>query len=135
MTNPDSEASKSAWTQNRPAETSPIDGGMSPGFGDASSAVPGSQIPNTQVGSGPLHGKTQDTNQDLMKDISQNKLAVLGVMFGVTGFLGLPLLWINRKFSNVERVGWSIVNIFYTCTLIYIAYRICIWSYNRVMGI
>ena len=30
----------------------------------------------------------------------QNKLAVLACLFFVTGFLGLPLLWMNRRFST-----------------------------------
>lgn len=62
----------------------------------------------------------------------QSKLAVLAILFGVTGFLGLPLLWMNRRFSDGERVFWAIANIIYTSGLIYLAFRICLWSYRQI---
>jgi hypothetical protein len=62
----------------------------------------------------------------------QSKLAVLAVLFGVTGFLGLPLLWMNKRFSDFERWLWALLNIVYTSTLIYGAFRICLWSYRQI---
>lgn len=64
----------------------------------------------------------------------QKRWVVVLTLFGVTGFLGLPLLWMNRRFSEPERWVWAVLNILYTCGLIYGAYLICYWSYNRVMG-
>jgi uncharacterized membrane protein YbhN (UPF0104 family) len=62
----------------------------------------------------------------------QNRFAVLGVLFLVTGFLGLPLLWMNKKFSNTERIVWSIVVIIYTCALIAFVGWIIWWAYRRI---
>ena len=62
----------------------------------------------------------------------QSKLAVLAVLFFVTGFLGLPLLWLSPRFSNVERWIWAILNTIYTCTLIWIVFKICMWSWAQI---
>jgi hypothetical protein len=42
-------------------------------------------------------------------DMIQNRAAVLAILFLATGALGIPLLWINRKFSSIERVFWAVV--------------------------
>lgn len=68
-------------------------------------------------------------------DYLQKRWAVVAILFGVTGFLGLPLLWMNRRFSEPERWFWALLNILYTCGLIYGAYRVCLWSYRQVMGV
>jgi len=62
----------------------------------------------------------------------QNKLAVLAVMFLVTGFLGLPLLWLCKKFSNAERWTWAVINTIYTCALIWVVVQVCLWSWGRI---
>lgn len=62
----------------------------------------------------------------------QNKLAVLAILFFVTGFLGLPLLWLSPRFSNVERWVWAILNSIYTCALIWIVFKICMWSWAQI---
>lgn len=68
-------------------------------------------------------------------ELVQNKFAVLGMLFFVTGFLGLPLLWLCRGFSNAERWFWAITNTIYTSVLIWIVYRICLWSWNQISPI
>ena len=64
----------------------------------------------------------------------QNKLAVLACLFFVTGFLGLPLLWMNRRFSTAERFLWSIVVTLYTLALIAIVVVIFVWVYRQIAG-
>ena len=64
----------------------------------------------------------------------QNKLAVLACLFFVTGFLGLPLLWMNRRFSTAERFLWSIVVTLYTLVLIAIVVAIFVWVYRQIAG-
>ena len=64
----------------------------------------------------------------------QSKLAVLTVLFCVTGFLGLPLLWVNKRFSNLERVFWTVIVSVYTCTLLAGTVAIIMWMYRRVAG-
>ena len=65
-------------------------------------------------------------------ELVQSKLAVLAMLFFVTGFLGLPLLWLCRRFSPAERWIWAIINTVYTCVLIWIVYKICMWSWNQI---
>ncbi|MDB4634195.1 hypothetical protein OAG76_02195 [Rubripirellula sp.] len=64
----------------------------------------------------------------------QSKLAVLACLFLVTGFLGLPLLWMNRKFSTAERLLWAIVVIIYTLVLIGLVVAIVLWCYKQIVG-
>ncbi|QDT01800.1 hypothetical protein K227x_01680 [Rubripirellula lacrimiformis] len=63
-----------------------------------------------------------------------NKWAVIAVLFAVTGFLGIPLLWMNKNFSSTERISWSIVITIYTFLLIAGAAAICMWSYRQITG-
>ena len=64
----------------------------------------------------------------------QSKLAVLACLFLVTGFLGLPLLWMNRRFSTAERLFWSIVVTIYTLVLIAIVGAVLVWVYRQIAG-
>lgn len=64
----------------------------------------------------------------------QSRGAVLAVLFLVMGALGIPLLWMNKAFSNAERWFWAVVVTIYTAILIYIAWRICMWSYHQIVG-
>ena len=64
----------------------------------------------------------------------QSRGAVLAVLFLVMGALGIPLLWMNKAFSNAERWFWAVVVSIYTALLIYIAWRICMWSYHQIFG-
>lgn len=67
-------------------------------------------------------------------DMMQNRAAVLAVLFLATGALGIPLLWMNERFSKGERVFWSIVVTIYTVILVAIVCWICIWSFRRISG-
>ncbi len=63
-----------------------------------------------------------------------NKWAVLAILFAVTGFLGIPLLWTNKNFTSTERIFWSIIVTIYTLFLIGGAAAICVWSYQQIIG-
>ncbi len=52
----------------------------------------------------------------------------------VRGLAGSPLLWMNKKFSDRERIFWAIVVTLYTILLVLGAVWICLWSYRRVFG-
>lgn len=67
-------------------------------------------------------------------EIIQSRIAVIGILFGVTGCLGIPLLWMNKQFTNSERLMWTVLVTLYTALLLYITYRICAWSYGIVYG-
>jgi hypothetical protein len=56
---------------------------------------------------------------------------ILGMLFLVTGFLGLPALWISRSFTTKEKIFWSIVNTIYTSALIAITGLICWWAFRQ----
>ena len=59
--------------------------------------------------------------------------AMFGLLFGVTGFLGIPFLWMSEKFSRTEKIVWSIVVTIYTLILIGAAVAICWWSYTQII--
>jgi hypothetical protein len=58
---------------------------------------------------------------------------VLLLLFLVTGFLGLPLLWMSRGFSPRMKVVWSIVNTIYTLLLIGCTVGILWWAWSKAM--
>ncbi len=64
----------------------------------------------------------------------QSKFAVLAMLFLVTGALGIPLLWSNKRFSPTERKVWAIVVSIYTITLLLGTTAICYWSYRKIIG-
>ena len=66
--------------------------------------------------------------------VLQSRTAVLAILFFVTGALGIPLLWMNPKFSRIERIVWSIVVSLYTIVLVWITAQIVMWSYRQVFG-
>ena len=55
-----------------------------------------------------------------------NRGLILGLLFGVTAALGLPLLWYSPVFNRREKWFWSAVNIVYTLILIAIAV-VAVW--------
>ena len=83
----------------------------------------------TEVTSRGNHSKRSSTDRMI-----QSRGAVLAVLFLVMGALGIPLLWMNKAFSNAERWFWAVVVTIYTALLIYIAWRICMWSYHQIYG-
>ncbi|MEM9587172.1 MAG: hypothetical protein AAGA03_07815 [Planctomycetota bacterium] len=106
---------------------SPESGGPSPI--DSGQSAPFAKPPTDHaIGTTP-----SDSGSSLM-EMAQNKLVVLGILFGVTGFLGLPLLWMNKQFTQTERILWAILNTIYTCGLIALAVAVCMWSYRQIMG-
>ena len=60
---------------------------------------------------------------------------MFGMLFCVTGFLGLPFLWMSPKFSDSEKMVWSVVVVIYTLILIGITMAICWWSYSQISQI
>ncbi len=58
--------------------------------------------------------------------------AILALLFFVTGFFGIPLLWMSDSFSRTEKIAWSIVVSVYTLLLIGATVAICWWAYVEV---
>ncbi len=65
-------------------------------------------------------GLKADSNEKA-EGIGSNRPLIFAMLFGVTGALGLPLLWYSPAFSRREKWIWSIINCIYTAALIAIA--------------
>ncbi len=70
--------------------------------------------------------------EGLYQKVLHSRLAILATLFCVTGFLGLPLLWMNPHFRPWQRWVWSVVVTIYTCLLIALAVWVVVWSWNSV---
>ncbi len=68
------------------------------------------------------------------EQLLSSRRLIFVLLFAVTGFLGLPILWMSPSFSRLEKVFWSVVNILYTSILIAICVAICYWAWNRITG-
>lgn len=62
----------------------------------------------------------------------QGRAAVLGILFLVTGAIGLPLLWVSPSFSRGERIFWTIAVLAYTGVLLAMAGGAIWWGYSRL---
>ncbi|WP_417739648.1 hypothetical protein [Rosistilla oblonga] len=67
-----------------------------------------------------------------IEELTDNRAIVLGTLFFVTGVLGLPLLWISRKFTPLQKWLLSIVVTIYTLVLIVIVAVVLMWSWNQI---
>lgn len=90
--------------------------------------------PKSESSDGHQSNLSPDTASKPASSIMQSRFAVLAMIFGVTGCLGIPLLWLNHNFSNAERLFWSAVSLFYTFMLLWGTYLICAWAYQRIAG-
>ena len=61
--------------------------------------------------------------------------AVLVLLFFVTGFLGLPVLWLSRGFTTGMKIVWSVVVTLYTCMLIGCCGMVLWWAWTRAMAL
>lgn len=61
-----------------------------------------------------------------------NPLLVLLLLFGVTGCLGIPLLFLSRGFSTTGRFVWSIVSVIYTALLLWGFVLIMQWCWGEI---
>ncbi|MEI8213815.1 MAG: hypothetical protein WCI02_16825 [Planctomycetota bacterium] len=75
----------------------------------------------------------QSNPQSKWEQLLSNRRSILLLLFCVTGFLGLPLLWMSHAFSRAEKIAWSIVNTLFTLALIGISVAICYWCYNQLV--
>lgn len=69
--------------------------------------------------------------QSQWEQLLSNRKWILLLLFCVTGFLGLPVLWLSYAFTTTEKIVWSIVNIAYTLMLIGACAGVIYWCYLR----
>jgi len=67
-----------------------------------------------------------------MAELLNSRMLVFLLLFGVTGFLGLPVLWFSPAFSRLEKCVWSILNVVYSCFLIGSTMAICWWAISKI---
>lgn len=60
--------------------------------------------------------------------------AVVLLLFGVTGVLGLPILWVSKSFNPLMKVVLSIAVTIYTCGLIGGVLGILVWAWQSITG-
>ena len=77
--------------------------------------------------------KKKESKLGPMGQLLNSRLLIFVMLFGVTGFLGLPILWMSPSFSRLEKYFWSVVNILYTTVLIILCVVICWWAYTRIV--
>lgn len=58
---------------------------------------------------------------------------IVGLLFLVTAFLGLPLLWASRGFSRTWKLVLSVAVTLYTAALLWGFYLIMHWSWSRIL--
>jgi hypothetical protein len=59
---------------------------------------------------------------------------VLTMLFGVTMFLGLPLLWKSKAYGQQGKVILTILVIAYSIVVFWIFFLIMSWSYSQIRG-
>ena len=62
----------------------------------------------------------------------RRKSVVILLLFGVTGVLGLPLLWMNRRFTDPERYFWAAATVLWTALLSYGCYRSVLFAWEAI---
>ncbi len=82
----------------------------------------------------PSRATTAGQAKSGMASVAESKGMVLAILFGVTGALGIPLLWVNKKFSLGERIFWSLVVTIYTTALVGVTAAIVMWAYRVIVG-
>jgi hypothetical protein len=66
------------------------------------------------------------------REALDNPWIILGLLFGVTLFLGLPLLWISRGFSTLGKVVVTIAVLLWSALLLWVFWLIMLWCYMRL---
>jgi hypothetical protein len=63
-----------------------------------------------------------------------NPWVVLGLLFLVTMFLGLPLLWLSPRFSKFAKIIITLLNLAYSALVLWAFYLLMAWCYARISG-
>ena len=61
-----------------------------------------------------------------IRELVDSPWLVLGMLFFVTLFLGLPVLWLSRGFSPLSKVLWTVLLLVWTCVVFWLFYLLMI---------
>ena len=61
-----------------------------------------------------------------------NPWLMLGLLFFVTAFLGIPFLWMSHGFTTFWKVVITIAVLLWTALIFWLFWLIMVWSYVRV---
>ena len=78
--------------------------------------------------------RASDTSKapDEQDRLLYNPWVVLGLLFLVTMFLGLPLLWLSPRFSTVSKIIITLLNLTYSAVVLWAFYLLMAWCYGRL---
>ena len=114
------------------SEHSPIDAQLA---APPATGAPVTGAPVTgAAAAGPSSKRTAQQLKSGVTTVAESRGMVLAILFGVTGALGIPLLWMSNRFSFAERIFWSIVVIMYTTALVGVTAAIVMWAYRAIMA-
>ena len=71
--------------------------------------------------------------QQSWRELVDNPWLMLVLLFGVTLFLGLPLLWISRGFSLVGKIAITLLVLIWTAIVFWAFWLIMAWFIPRIM--
>jgi len=57
---------------------------------------------------------------------------VLALLFFVTLFIGLPLLWLSPRFSKLSKILVTIANLASSAFVLWAFYLLMAWCYDRI---
>jgi hypothetical protein len=97
-------------------------------YGDEQSQHPSPSPPNFFPSGQSAKNTHASSRLENDGDRKTARFLILAILFFVTGFLGLPVLWLSKSFSPTEKIVWSILNIIYTFALIAGTVAICVWA-------
>ena len=80
----------------------------------------------------PHHGSKSNSILTEKETRIASRVIIFGLLFGVTGALGLPILWLSNNFTGLEKALWTLIVTAYTLFLIVGTLGICWWAWNQV---
>ena len=82
----------------------------------------------------PNDNSTGARRDDAFQAKLQSRTVVLFTIFVATGAFGIPLLWVNKKFSPGERIFWSIAAVLYSIGVLMLGAVILLWIWEKTIG-
>ena len=63
-----------------------------------------------------------------LRELADNPWLVLGMLFFVTLFLGLPVLWVSRGFSPISKTMWTVLVLIWTAIAFWMFYLVMYYA-------